>query len=123
MNDRPTSAALAARLAALIDQARSGEAAFETAASTAERLASNAGPPQGESWIAAEEALSAAIAARRPTASALGDIDELGARSLQTQGGLAPNDLLEIRRAASKVAEIDQRQAQRVAAIQKRLGF
>jgi len=78
INDRPVTAALASRLAALVDQARSGDAAFSGAASEAERLAATAGAPQSEGWIAAQEALTAAIAARTPTATALGDIDALG---------------------------------------------
>jgi hypothetical protein len=123
VNDRPVTAALRGRLAALIEQARSGDAAFESAVSAAERLASAAGALQSESWIAAQEALTAAIAARRPTATALSDIDEIGARALQTQGGIAPNDLAAIHRAAAEVASLDQRQADRVTAIQRRLGL
>ena len=91
--------------------------------SQAERLAAAAGAPQSEGWIAAEEALTAAIAARKPTATALGDIDEIGATALQTQGGLAPNDLAAINHAAALVGSLDQRQAERVDAIQKRLGL
>jgi len=123
MNDRPVSVALGARLAALVEQARSGNAAFEAAASAAERAAAAAGPPQSESWIAAQEALTAAVAARRPTTTALADIDEIGAKALQTQGGIAPNDLSAINRAAAELSALDQRQAQRINAIQRRLGL
>jgi hypothetical protein len=123
VNDRPVTAGLAARLAALIDQAQSGDAAFDGAASVAERLAGGAGPPRSESWIAAQEALTAAIAARRPTATAMGDIDEIGATALQNQAGIAPNDFAAIKSAAAKVGAIDSRQADRVASIQKRLGL
>jgi hypothetical protein len=122
-NDRPVDATLAGRLASLVLQARSGDAAFDGAVATAERLASSAGAPQSESWIAAQEALTAAIAARRPTSSALGDIDELGAAALQRQGGLAPSDLRALRHAAEEVSAIDERQAQRIALIQRRLGL
>ncbi|HEV2595809.1 MAG TPA: hypothetical protein VGU01_11465 [Sphingomicrobium sp.] len=122
-NDRPVDAALAARLASLIRQAQIGDQAFDAAASTAERVATGAGAPESESWIAAQEALTAAIAARRPTPSALGDIDELGAAALQSQGGLAPSDLLAIRHAADEVSAVDKRQAQRIALIQRRLGL
>src|SRR3982751_597668 len=90
INDRPVTPSLAAQLSTLVDQARSGSAAFDGAASEAERLAAAAGAPQSEGWIAAQEALSAAIAARRPTATALGDIDALAAVALQTNGGIAP---------------------------------
>lgn len=123
MNDRPVSAALGARLAALVEQARSGNAAFEAAASAAERAAAAAGPPQSESWIAAQEALTAAVAARRRTTTALADIDEIGAKALQTQGGIAPNDLSAINRAAAELSALDQRQAQRINAVQRRLGL
>src|SRR5256885_8100996 len=57
MNNRPVAPALAARLTALVDQAASGNAAFDGAASEAERLATAAGAPQSEGWIAAQEAL------------------------------------------------------------------
>jgi hypothetical protein len=123
MNDRPVSPALAARLAELVGQAHAGEAAFDAAASQAERLAAAAGAPQSEGWIAAQEALTAAIAAAGPTRAALGDIDGIGATALQSQGGIAPNDLAAIQRAGAEVAAIDQRQAARIKAIQQRLGL
>ena len=123
VNDRPVTAGLTARLSALVEQAQSGDAAFDGAASAAERLAAAAGAPQSESWIAAQEALTAAIAARRPTANALGDIDAIAATDLQRQTGIAPNDFAAIKSAAATVAAIDRRQAERVDAIQKRLGL
>jgi hypothetical protein len=123
MNDRPVTPSLAASLAALVDQAQSGNAAFDGAASEAERLAASAGGPRSEGWIAAQEALTAAIAARRATGTALGDIDALAATTLQTQRGIAPNDLAAIKNAQSVVGALDQRQARRIDAIQKRLGI
>src|SRR5437764_3788194 len=123
VNDRPVTAALAARLAALVDAGRSGDAAFDSAASEAERLAATAGAPHSEGWIAAEEALTAAIAARKPTATALGDIDALAANALQTQQGIAPNDLAAIKRAQEEVGALDERQASRIDAAQKKLGL
>lgn len=122
INDRPVSAGIAAQLAELVSEAQAGDAAFAPAIARAEQLASAAGAPQSESWIAAQEALSAAIAARKPTATALGDIDALGASRLQAQQGLAPNDLAAIEDAAGKVAALDRRQAERIDAIQRRLG-
>jgi hypothetical protein len=123
MNDRPVSASLAGRLSALIADAESGDAAFDGAASQAERLATSAGAPQSEGWIAAEEALTVAIGARKQTATALGDIDAIAATALQTQGGIAPNDLAAIQNAAAHVAALDQRQADRVKTLQQRLGL
>jgi hypothetical protein len=123
MNDRPVKPALAAELAQLLAQARSGDAAFAPAAAGAERLATAAGAPQSESWIAAQEALTAAIAARRPTALAQADIDAIGATALQTQGGIAPNDLKAIEDAAAVVATIARGQTDRIDSIKKRLGL
>jgi hypothetical protein len=122
MNDRPVSRELAAQLAALVGEARAGQGAFAPAADNAERLAAAAGPPMSEGWIAAQEALSAAIAARKPTAVALADIDALGANALQRNGGIAPNDLKAIDSAAQEVAAIARGQTDRIAAMQRRLG-
>ena len=123
INDRPVKASLSTQLAELVGEAHAGDAAFAPVVAQAERLASAAGAPQSESWIAAQVALSAAIAARKPTAAALGDIDGLGATALKTQGGIAPSDLSAIQRAAAEVASIDQRQADRISAIQRQLGL
>lgn len=122
LNDRPATPAIAGRLAELIGQARAGDSAFAPLAGAAERLAAGAGAAPSESWIAAQEALSAAVAARAPTVRALGDIDAIAARRLADQGGLAPNDLAAIQAAAGVVGAIEQRQAARIAALQRRLG-
>ena len=122
VNDRPVSRVLSGRLSELVAQAHSGDAAFGPLAGHAESLAATAGPPQSESWIAAQQALSAAISARGPTARALGDIDALGANMLQTNGGLAPADLAAIKNAGAEVGVLDRRQEERIAAIQRRLG-
>ena len=123
MNDRPVDPALAGKLAALVSEARGGEAAFRPAAAEAERLAGAAGPAHSDSWVVAQEALSRAVAARAPTARALGDIDALGADALAEKRGLAPADLAAIKDAAAEVAALDQRQAETIAAIQRRLGL
>src|SRR5690242_10562638 len=99
INDHPISLVLASRLAELVAEANSGDAAFAAAAAEAERLAGAAGAPESEGWVAAQQALSVAAAARGPTGLALGEIDAIGASMLQTQGGIAPNDLAAIKRA------------------------
>lgn len=123
INDRPVTPALASQLATLVDQARGGDSAFAPAAANAERLVAAAGPAQTESWIVAQQALSAAIAARNPTAVALADIDTLAAKALQTQGGIAPNDLKAIDSAAAQVSAIARGQTDRVDAMKRRLGL
>jgi hypothetical protein len=122
INDRPANTELVARLDSLVALARQGDDAFGPAASAALALAESAGPPQSESWIVAQQALSAAIAARAPTARAVGDIDALGAAKLQAAGGIAPNDLKAINEAAALAGAIDARQASAIASIQARLG-
>ncbi len=122
INDRPVAPALASRLAELLERARAGNAAFDSIASRAESLAAQAGAQQSDTWVAAQEALSQAVAARDITASAMGDIDELGSMMLQSNGGLAPNDLVAIQNAGAEVAALDQQQASRIKAIQQRLG-
>jgi hypothetical protein len=122
VNTRPVTPALAARLAELVTQARSGDAAFRPALDRAEQLTAAAGAPQSESWVAAQQALSAAVAAREPTAHALGDIDALGANRLQSQGGLSPADLAAVQSAGAEVGAIDQRQADAIESLQRRLG-
>jgi hypothetical protein len=121
INDRPVAPALSSQLSALVDEAQAGEAAFAPAAANAERLVAAAGPAQSESWIAAQQALSAAIAARKPTALALGDIDAVAANALQIHGGISPNDLKAIDAAAAEASEIAVRQTERIAAMQRRL--
>jgi hypothetical protein len=122
VNERPATPALLAQLSSLVEQARIGDAAFGPAADAADRLAGAAGSPQSESWISAQEALSAAIAARKPTALAEADIDALAANALQTHGGIAPNDLKSIQDAAAEVAVIARGQTSRIDAIKRRLG-
>ena len=122
VNDRPVTPALAARLSELVAQAHGSQGAFDSAASSAEHTPVSAGPPQSEGWIAAQAALSAVVQAHGPVAAALADVDALSANALQTQGGIAPNDLAAIHRAAGEIGAIDERQSARIKALQDRLG-
>ncbi|MEO7277670.1 MAG: hypothetical protein ABIW33_06580 [Sphingomicrobium sp.] len=122
INDRPVTAGLESRLAGLVAAAQRGQSEFAPLASQAERLAASAGKPQSDGWVAAEQALSAAVAAREATARALGDVDAIEAEALATNGGIAPNDLAAITRAQADIGSLDQRQSGRIKALQKRLG-
>jgi hypothetical protein len=119
---QPVDPARAIRLAELVGQARGGENAFAAAAGEAQRLASIAGAPQSESWVVAQEALTAAVAARSPATKALGDIDGIAASALETKGGIPPADFAAIEAASAEVGVIDQRQAEIIDSLQKRLG-
>jgi hypothetical protein len=119
---RPVDPALIARLGELVGAAQRGDGAFSAAAAEAQRLVASAGAAQSESWIVAQQAVSAAVAARAPTTRALGDIDALAASALARQNGIAPADLSAIEAAAAEVGAIDRRQAHVIDALQSRLG-
>src|SRR6188508_651559 len=70
-------AGLVAQLDKLVAQAVAGDQAFQPLVAHAQELASAAGPKESESWIAAQQALSAAVAARAAVTAAAGDIDAL----------------------------------------------
>jgi antitoxin (DNA-binding transcriptional repressor) of toxin-antitoxin stability system len=114
--------ALSRRLAGLLDQVRAGDQAFIAAAGEAERLVAAAGSPDSESWIAAQQAVSALIEARGPTTRALGDIDEIAAQRLETVGWITPANQAAFETAASQATAVDQRQAALIESLQARLG-
>ena len=113
--------ALAARLGALVGQAEAGDARFREAAGAAERSVAAAGGPQTESWVAAQQALSALVSTREPVTGALADIDALGSTRIQGFGGIAAADMRAIQAAAARVAEIDRRQSALIDQLQARL--
>ena len=115
------SAELLEQLNSLIAQATAGDAAFAPAADTAERLAESAGPPQSESWIVAQQALSAAVAARAPVTRALSEIDALAAARIQRLGGISAADMAAIEAASARVARIDASEAALIDRLQARL--
>ena len=117
----PADQALQAQAHALLERAQSTGGRFAPAIALAERLAGSAGAAQSESWIAAQQALSAAIAERAPVTRALGDIDALTTAQVQAKGGLSPADIAGLSAVAREIAEIDRRQAARISAVQARL--
>ena len=118
----PATPALVARLEVLVGQARAGDSDFQSAAAEAERLTAAAGDPQSESWVVAQQALSAAVAARAPVTKALGDIDGIGSAELASKGSVSPADQAAIAAAAAAVGEIDSRQGALIDRLQSRLG-
>src|SRR5687768_8474807 len=117
----PADPALAARISELLAEVRSGDAAFQAAAQGAEALAAAAGPPQSESWIVAQEALSGLVAARGPVTKAIADLDALAAGRIAAIGGILPGDLAAIEAATSEAGAIGQRQAELIDRLQARL--
>jgi len=88
----------------------------------AEKAVAAAGGPQSEGWIVAQQALSAAIAARAPVTRAAADLDSSGAERIQKLGGIAAADLKAIDAASAKVRAIDEREAALIKGLQDRLG-
>ena len=117
----PADPALAARIAELMAQVRTGDAAFQAAAEDAERLAAAAGSPQSESWIEAQQAVSALVAARAPVTQALADLDALAATRLAANGGIAPGDLAAIQSATREASTIGEREAAVIDRLQAQL--
>lgn len=112
---------LAAQLADLLAQARAGNAAFSEAAAAAERLVAAAGAPQGESWVAAQQAISVAVAAKERTTLALGQIDAITANRIAQRGWIEPADQAAIAATASEVASIERSQAALIDVLRSRL--
>jgi hypothetical protein len=112
---------LVEQLNALVGQAEAGDSDFQPLASAAEKAVAAAGAPQSESWIVAQQALSAAIAARAPVTRAAADLDSLGAQRIQKLGGIAAADLKAIDAASAKVRAIDEREAAMIKEMQSRL--
>jgi hypothetical protein len=114
-------ASLVQQLESFVAQAIAGDEAFQPLAAHARQLAQAAGEPQSESWIVAQQALSAAVAARRPVANAVGGIDAFGASRIVRVGGMGAADLKAIEAAAARVAAIDEREADAINQVQLRL--
>ena len=112
---------LRGRLAELVAQARSGDAAFETALGAAQRAAAAAGPARSESWIAAQMALSALEAARAPTARALSDVDALAGADIKARSGIGAQDLAAIEEAAVAIGAIDTAQRRVISGLSARI--
>lgn len=119
--EQPVSPALVARLAALVEQARLGDAAFRDAAARAEPLVAAAGPAHGESWVLAQQAISIAQAARAPTTRALGEVDSIAATAIARSGGIPAADLAAIHAAAAGISAMSTAQAAALDALKARL--
>jgi hypothetical protein len=115
------SPALIQKLDALVAQAVAGDGLFAPLAEQARQLADAAGPKESESWVVAQQALSAAVGARSPVTGAVGDIDAIGAQRIQALGGIGAAEQQAIKAAAARVAEIDEREAAAIESIQSKL--
>ncbi|WP_309610800.1 hypothetical protein [Sphingomonas sp.] len=113
---------LAAKLAALLNEAESGDTAFRAALGPAQKAVSAAGTARSESWITAQQQLSALESARAPTTRAAAAIDALAGDAVKADNGIDTDELSAIQRASQYADAMAARQAGEIAAMAARLG-
>ena len=113
---------IATTLASAVAAARSGTGAFSALAREAEALAAAAGSRQSESWIAAQQALSALGAQHGVTTNAAAQIDEIAADRIDATRWLVPATRAAIEAAAAEIGTINDQQSATIDRLGKRLG-
>ena len=111
----PGDSALTAQLDGLIERARQGQTAFESARAAAAARVGRAGAAGSESWIDAQEALSQLEGARAPTASALSDLDALARSRITSDSPASEADLGAIAAATEEVRAMAEKQDTEIA--------
>jgi hypothetical protein len=111
--DAPNRAGLGGRIAELLTAGAAGEDAFRRALAAAQPLAARSGAPGSESWIAAQQAISRAEAARAVTTRALGDLDQYSTEQAR-QGPLSTADFQRLTDALARLQAQAERQRQAV---------
>ena len=114
-------AGLRDQLASLVGQARAGDAAYQAARGPAERAAAAAGPLRSESWISAQQALSALEAARAATLKAMGDIDAIAGDAVANKGAIGASDFIAVQAAADEAGALDRAQRATIARLNSRI--
>lgn len=117
----PVSPEFATALTTLRTRALAAAAEAEPAIRAATAAAAAADPPQSESWIAAQQIVSAAVAARAPFAAALGDLDALIGLRVRGRERLVPQDVAAAEAVLAELNAIDRRQAGAIMAAERRL--
>lgn len=99
----PADATLRTRITEIVERAEAGQRAFAAALPKAESAASAAGADGSESWVAAQQLLSALESERAPSTAALSELDALISTRLK-DGNEA--GLTELQAADSQVATL-----------------
>jgi hypothetical protein len=107
--------ALRARIAALLDEARAGQRAFEAEAPGAERAAARAGREGSDSWLEAQQAISRLEAARGRSGTALADLHALALA--RAAGPTSEADQAALKAAIEEAEAIAAGQQQRIDAL------
>lgn len=111
----------AASVTRLRDAARAAAARAEPSLAAASAAAAAAGARESESWIAAQQALSAAVAERAAFTRAVADLDALVAARVRSGGRFVVQDLAVAEAASAELAVIDRRQSAEIARLEARL--
>ena len=119
--ERSVGAGLRDQLASLVGQARAGDAAYQAARGPAERAAAAAGPLRSESWVSAQQALSALEAARAATPKAMGDIDAIAGDAVANKGAIGASDFIAVQAAADEAGALDRAQRATIARLNSRI--
>jgi hypothetical protein len=101
------------RARALVADAEAGRGAFDAAYDAAAPLVGRAGASGSDSWIAAQQAVSRAVAAQAQTTKALADLDQLTA-SRASGAPISDADAARLREAAARAQAIADAQADRL---------
>ena len=112
----------ASALAAAVASAHGGISGFEQLIGAAEALSAAAGAAQSESWIAAQQALSALVAQHGVTTAAAADIDAIAGDRIDATRWLVPATRAAIEAAAAEVQSINTAQTATIDRIAARLG-
>lgn len=116
----PEDASQQQRVAALLAQARDGNARFKAQLATAEQLAETgvSAPMGGEAWVQAQEALSRVEDARSPIAQSLADLDAL--QIAAAQNGIAPDSAQLLADAVNEVTALDRSEDEALRSLRSR---
>ena len=111
-------ASLQGEVATLVERAESGERAFAALLPRARAAAAAAGPEASESWIAAQQQLSALESARAETGAALAQVDALIAERVlaRSDAGIA-----ELQAAAARIGALAEAQQDAIDGVKERI--
>ena len=115
------SASLAADLGALRTRSLAAAAAAEAPIRIAAEAAAAAGGRESESWIRAQQLISAAIAARADFTRSLAELDALIALRIRGRERLVPQDLALADALVAELNTVDRRQAETLARAEREL--
>jgi len=117
----PASSDFVRETAAVRQRAEAAAGRADAAIEAAAKAVASAGATGSESWIAAQQLVSAAVAERAPFTAALGDLDALLAARVRGGGRLVSQDLLAHQQAGEALTDIDRRQRARLDSFERQL--